>query len=67
MMIHNMVYQGAVLGPPLWNIYYAYAAVAVNLHGILEIIFADDLNCYKDFGLSIANSELQAQMRQCQG
>ena len=63
----NMVYQGTVLGPPLWNIYYADAAIAVKLHGFLEIVFADDLNCYKDFGLSTANSKLHAQMRQCQG
>ena len=44
MKIHNMVYQRTVLGPPLWNIYYADAAFAVNVHDFLEIIFADDLN-----------------------
>ena len=36
--IHNMVYQGTVLGPPLWNVYYADAAVAVNMIGFLEIV-----------------------------
>ena len=45
----------------------ADADIAVKLHGFLEIVFADDLNCYKDFGLSITNSKLHAQMRQCQG
>ena len=61
-----MVYQGTVLGPPLWNIYYADAAIAVKVHGFLEIVFADDLNCFKDFGIHISNSELHEEMRRCQ-
>ena len=28
------------------------------MHGFLEIVFADDLNCVKDFGLPMGNSEL---------
>ena len=66
MNICNMVYQGTVLGPPLWNVYYADAALAVNLIGFLEIVFADDLNCFKDFGLTVANETLHAEMHQCQ-
>ena len=66
MTIQNMVYQGTVLGPPLWNIYYADAAIAVNIIGFLEIVFADDLNCFKDFGIHIPNSELHVEMHQCQ-
>ena len=61
-----MVYQGTVLGPPLWNVYYADAAVAVNLIGFMEIVFADDLNRFKDFGLTEANETLHAEMHQCQ-
>ena len=66
MKIQNMVYQGTVLGPPLWNIYYADAAMAVNIIGFLEIVFADDLNCFKDFGIHIPNSELHVEMHHCQ-
>ena len=66
MKIHSMVYQGTALGPPLWNIYYEDAALAGKLHGFLEIVFADDLNCFKDSGLLIENLELHAEMRQCQ-
>ena len=62
MNISNMVYQGTVLGPPLWNVYYADAALAVNLIGFLEIVFADDLNCFKDFGLNVANETLHEEM-----
>ena len=62
-----MVYQSTVLSPPLWNIVYADAAIAVNLLGFLEIIAADDLNCCKNFGIHIPNTSLQAEMRLCQG
>ena len=66
MNIHNMVYKGTALGPPLRNIFYAYAAVAVNLLGFLEIIFADNSNCFKDLVIHIPNTTLHAQMRLCQ-
>ena len=66
MCIQNMVYQGTVLGPPLWNVYYADAAVAVNMIGFLEIVFADDLNCFKDFGLNVTHETMHGEMHQCQ-
>jgi len=66
MNINNMVYQGTVLGPPLWNVFYADAAVAVNSVEFLEIVFADDLNCFKDFGLHIPHETLHAEMDRCQ-
>ena len=66
MKISNMVYQGTVLGPPLWNVYYADAAQAVNIHGFLEIVFADDLNCFKDFDSDTPNLELHEEMHSCQ-
>ena len=65
MKIHNMVPQGIVLGPPLWNIYYADAALAVRAHAFMEIGFADDLTCFSNFGLYIQNSELHTEMQQC--
>ena len=61
--IHNIVYQGTVLGPPLWNIYCADVAIGMKWHGLLEIVRADNLNCFKDFRLFIPNSELHAEMR----
>ena len=66
MKIKNIVYKGTILGPPLWNIHYGDAALAVNLHGFLEIVFADVLNCFKDFGVHTPNSELQVEMNRCQ-
>ena len=67
MTINNMVYQGTVLGPPLWNVFYADAADAVHVHDFLEVIFADDLNCFKDFNLSAENEAIVEDMKKCQG
>ena len=66
MKISNMVYQGTVLGPSLWNIFYADAAVAINLLGFLEVIFADDLNCFKKIGSCAANLDIVQEMQRCQ-
>ena len=43
--LHNMVFQGTVLGPLLWNICYADSSVAVQACSFTEAVFADDLNC----------------------
>ncbi len=45
----NSVFQGTVLGPPLWNVFYADARHAVRELGYIETIFADDFNCWKGF------------------
>ena len=66
MSIHNMVYQRTVLGPPVWNVYYADAAAAVKLIGFLEIVFADDLNCFTDFGLNVTHETMREEINQCQ-
>ena len=67
MDMQDMVYQGTVLGPPLWNVFYADAATAVHVYEFLEIIFADDLNAFKDFALTVQNATLYEEMRRCQG
>ena len=43
--LENSVFQGTVWGPPLWNVYYADASVAVRKTDFIDIVFADDLNC----------------------
>ena len=40
----NSVFQGTVLGPPLWNMFYADAALATQLLSFVEVVFADDYN-----------------------
>ena len=47
--IEDSVYQGTVLGPPLWNAFFADVAHAANANGGREAMFADDLNVFKTF------------------
>ena len=41
-LLRDMVYQGTVLGPPLWNIFFADARHVVPGLGFAETVFADD-------------------------
>ena len=56
--INNMVYQGTVFGPPLWNVFYADAAHTIHVHYFRDVIFANDLNCFKDFNISAHNEAI---------
>ena len=47
--LQDMVFQGTVLGPPLWNTYFADVAAPAKHNGGKEAIFADDLNIFKLF------------------
>ena len=40
--LENSVFQGTVLGPPLWNVFYADARFSVRELGFVETVFADD-------------------------
>ena len=44
----NMVFQGTVLGPSLWNAFFEDARTPINAERFIEIVFADDLNAYKN-------------------
>ena len=45
----DSVFQGTVLGSPLWNVFYADARHAVTDLGFVETVFADDFNAWKTF------------------
>ena len=47
--LENMVFQGTVLGPPLWNIFYEDAKDAIREIMFEESVYADDLNAYRVF------------------
>ena len=46
-LLYDMVFQGTVLGPQLWNLYFEDAADAIKEYMFEEIVYADDLNAYK--------------------
>jgi hypothetical protein len=45
--IKDMVFQGIVLGPQLWNLFFEDAKRASNEFLDEEIVYADDLNAFK--------------------
>jgi len=47
--IANSVYQGTVLGPSLWNTFFADVSVPAASTGGNESVFADDLNVFQKF------------------
>ena len=49
MTLRNMVFQGTVTGPMLWNLFFEDARHAINECFFKEIIYADDLNAFRIF------------------
>ena len=66
LQLANMVYQGTVFGPTLWNLFYADASRAIRKKGFAELVYADDLNAYKEFDGHTPNDTIVAQTMQCQ-
>ena len=62
----DMVFQGTVWGPVLWNVFYKDARRPVQDAGFTETVFADDLNSYKGFSVSVKDEVVLAEGRRCQ-
>ena len=60
--LRDSVFQGTVLGPPLWNAFYGDARRAVEQLGFLETVFADDFNCWRTFGRTRLPAEVKADL-----
>ena len=65
-ILQDMVYQGTVLGPPLWNLFFKDARVAVEAAGFRDVIYADDLNAFRAFDAATENDEILAECSKCQ-
>jgi len=63
--IANSVFQGTVLGPPLWNAFFADVAVPASSTGGKEAKFADDLNVFKEFPQCMPVSQVQTDLEKC--
>eukprot|EP00973_Karenia_brevis_P020587 2826711-Karenia_brevis.AAC.1 len=61
-----MVYQGTVWGPPLWNVFYKDAAVAIRMSGFCDIVYADDLNAFRIFHGPVSNHVIKKSVSACQ-
>ena len=61
----NMVFQGIVWGPQLWNAFFCDASVPVRKTGFCEVVYADDLNGYKSFPKKKPNQEVLQEVARC--
>jgi len=52
-LLKNMCFQGTVWGPALWNIFFSDAPLAMRRCAFKEIMYADDLNAYREFDNSV--------------
>ena len=65
-VIANQVFQGTVLGPPLWNVHFADVSVAATKDGFRETKFADDLSCDKVFDRDASDALIMDELAKCQ-
>ena len=66
MSINNEVYQGTVLGPPLWNVHFADVTVSATRDGFRETKVADDLSCDKEYDKKATDNDIFTDLRRCQ-
>ena len=62
----NMTFQGTVWGPALWNLFFSDAPLAMRKCAFKEIIFADDLNAYREFANGTSTEFVLGQLHRCQ-
>ncbi len=65
MCIRDQVFQGTVLGPPLWNVYFKDVDGSVPA-GFSPIKFADDLTVHKRYPRTCDNAQVFADLHSCQ-
>ena len=66
MFLKNMVFQGTVLGPTLWNLFCEDAQRAIHEAGNVETVYADDLNGFKEFEHYASVDSVMAEDRKSQ-
>ena len=64
--IEDEVFQGTVLGPPLWNVFFREIDDTIKCCLFRVAKFADDLAAYGNYYSSISNSQIQEDLVECQ-
>ena len=64
--MQDMVYQGTVLGPILWNLFFGDALHAIRMLKFMESVFADDLHACRSYDVKIPNRSLLDSTKRCQ-
>ena len=63
--LEDTVFQGTVLGPPLWNSYFADVAAPASATGGKEAVFADDLNVFHEFPRHASSVDIMTELSDC--
>jgi hypothetical protein len=66
MKLLNMVFQGTVLGPMLWNMFFEDARRAIKELFFTEAVYADDLNAYREFSSQVSDETVKGSIDICQ-
>ena len=66
MRLADMVFQGTVWRPTLWNVYFGDCVCAISCCGFEAVIYADDCNAFRAFSRQISNDEVIEALMECQ-
>ena len=58
MPLRNMVYQGTVWGPSLWNTFFGDCVCSIDCLGFQVVIYADDCKAFKFFDRAVPDATI---------
>ncbi len=64
--ISDEIFQGTVLGPPLWNVFFRPIDGAIKSCKFKAAKFADDLTAYRNFESKTKNEHIKEELQECQ-
>ena len=64
--IEDEVFQGTVLGPPLWNVFFREIDDTIQRCLFRLAKFADDLTAYRNYNSSVSNIQILDELKDCQ-
>ena len=66
MNLSDMVFQGTVWGPSLWNAFFGDAAWAIRFADFELVVYADDLNAFREYPLGTCETVIVEDLQLCQ-
>ena len=63
--IANQVFQGTVLGPPFWNVFFADVSDPIRECAMLESAYADDIKAFKAYLSHLSNQFIVDDLKVC--
>ena len=63
--LRDMLFQGTVWGPQLWNTFFCDAKKPVGKQGFTEVVYADDLNAFKAFDEKVSDDIALKEAKAC--